>query len=68
MENLRRCPFCGGKAELEVSRHGSKEYDYAVVSCKKCKASVRYDIDVEYSAKDMAIENWNRRYVDEISD
>jgi Lar family restriction alleviation protein len=61
MDKLKPCPHCGGKAKLSVCRHGSKAFDYCEVICGKCNASVRYDIDVEYSAKDKSIETWNRR-------
>lgn len=60
MDKLKPCPYCGGNAKLSVCRFGSKAYDYCVVICEKCNASVICDIDVEYSAKDKAIEAWNR--------
>lgn len=61
MDNLKPCPFCGGKAKLEVSRHGGKQHDFAKVYCTKCNAKIIYEIDVEYSAKDKAVTDWNAR-------
>ena len=58
---LLPCPFCGGKAKLEVLRHGGKQHDFAKVCCTKCNAKIVSEIDVEYSAKDKAVTDWNAR-------
>ena len=62
---LKPCPFCGGQAELVT---GYQEhilfYDtkYVYVRCKNCKAETdSVNLSAYYSAKDKAIENWNRR-------
>lgn len=59
MENLRRCPFCGGKADIitrwdvYVGRFSTK------VFCKKCRANSGV-----WFQKPKAIESWNRRVSD----
>ncbi|MEG0178047.1 MAG: Lar family restriction alleviation protein [Oscillospiraceae bacterium] len=58
---LKPCPFCGYPAEVHVERHGGKQYDYAYVECSNCNAKIQYEIDVEYSAFDRAVEEWNAR-------
>ena len=54
MEELRCCPFCGGKA---IVRSYSVDNDkYSIVTCVEC--------DVEtpmYEFRSDAIEAWNRR-------
>ena len=55
MEELKRCPFCGGKAELSV-KHGFKgEVIAAFVYCTKCGVST-----LSYASQSTAIESWNR--------
>lgn len=61
MDKLKPCPFCGEKAELVVCRHGGRQHDYAYVKCNKCTARIEYLIDVEYSAADRCVQEWNRR-------
>lgn len=51
MTELRRCPFCGGEAEVWVSN----VTDRAVIYCKVCDAQIMKPNEQE------AIEAWNRR-------
>ncbi|WP_276694231.1 CPXCG motif-containing cysteine-rich protein [Ruminococcus champanellensis] len=37
--DLKNCPFCGGKAEMEVYTKYNGDNDY-VVNCTKCGATV----------------------------
>lgn len=49
-EELKPCPFCGGKADIcETSS------TWSFVSCYECSAEIRGDTKAE------AIEAWNRR-------
>lgn len=55
-ETLRECPFCGGEATLDQNA------DKTWVRCRSCRAeSNYYKVDLNYCAKDQAIEAWNRR-------
>lgn len=57
MAKLKKCPFCGGVAEL---RHGGLAF-MASVACRNCGAEVR-SIDENPSLVELqAIEKWNRR-------
>ena len=52
MTELRKCPFCGGEAEMFVS----DVTDRAVVYCKGCDAQIQMKPNEEE-----AIEAWNNR-------
>ena len=52
MNELRKCPFCGGEAELFEVFPGRF---YAVV-CPHCVVETTY-----YETSEKAIEAWNRR-------
>lgn len=60
-KELKPCPFCGSKAKLDVCRHSGKQYDFAVIRCEKCSATIKYGIDVEYCAVDRCVDEWNSR-------
>ena len=66
-EELKPCPFCGGKpfsfAE-EQTTVLSEPYTRAVVRCTNCEARIQYVIDgyVKPSvAQEKAMKAWNRR-------
>ena len=50
-ENLKRCPFCGGKAEL----FGTETNGIFYVKCLEC------DVDSNFDTPEEAIAAWNRR-------
>ena len=52
MTELRKCPFCGGKAEVWVS----DVTDRAIVYCTVCDAQIRIRPNEQE-----AIEAWNKR-------
>lgn len=53
---LKPCPFCGGEAQFGI------ESGYVKVSCKECGISTkRLSASVEYCAKQLIAETWNRR-------
>lgn len=49
MEDLKKCPFCGGKAEIVG-------YKIFWVICKECTAETK-----SFDTREEAIEAWNRR-------
>lgn len=53
VEEIKPCPFCGGKAEIDYTCRGN----YPGVYCNNCSA---YIFDYSYS-EEKAIEKWNRR-------
>lgn len=57
MTELRKCPFCGGKAEVWVSN----VTDRTVVYCKECDAQIMKPNEQE------AIEHWNKRVGESIN-
>ena len=57
MAELKRCPFCGGKADL-VLKGGSY-----MVKCRSCPAAVI--TQYVHQTEEEAIEAWNRRAEDE---
>lgn len=49
MEELKRCPFCGGEAKIEG-------YKIFWATCKECTTETKV-----FDTKEEAIEAWNRR-------
>ncbi|MBO5921926.1 MAG: Lar family restriction alleviation protein [Bacteroidaceae bacterium] len=55
---LLKCPFCGGEAELHVTKHIPNGYDYT----PRCKIpSCCGRITKKFNVKETAILFWNRR-------
>ena len=58
-EELKSCPFCGGKATLVETANS-----WCNVLCDKCGAMTRCFINSsEYASKTKAVEALNRRYM-----
>ena len=57
MAELKKCPFCGGEAEV-VKAHGAAMFPYTVV-CKENECSASVGIFKE--TREKAIEAWNNR-------
>lgn len=60
MEQLKPCPFCGGKAEVVPHKFFSEalkawKVDCYVVECKNCHTAQYWGTEKQ------AIEAWNRR-------
>ena len=51
IDELKSCPFCGGKAEIRETMH----YGFFVM-CKRCLTS-----SDNYKDEDFAIQHWNSR-------
>ena len=59
MDELKPCPFCGGKAHLEHDYTGD---GFSYVCCEKCGLhSVSFVRSFEQASDLRAIEYWNRR-------
>lgn len=60
---LKRCPFCGGEAELAFGGNGSHEAKgLSFVKCKDCGAiGQKFEVSHRYASDQKAIEAWNRR-------
>lgn len=56
MEDLKACPFCGGKAE-RIDIEDGDNAGGSCVACSRCNASG----NVEFEFKENFISNWNRR-------
>lgn len=62
MNELKPCPFCGGKADLVTELNGF----YAFVRCSNCYAMVQPQalVGVKRTREELekaAVEDWNRR-------
>lgn len=55
-QNLRECPFCGGKGAIEHIVSTEHSPDHYHVICVDCGASTDYQSTEQY-----AISEWNRR-------
>ena len=58
MAELKPCPFCGGEAEMKVSKHIPTGYDYTP-RCKDKTCCGR--LSKKWVLKSFAIYEWNRR-------
>lgn len=43
-EELKPCPFCGGKAELYQNEWADTGYEEHIIQCKKCPVEIFSDI------------------------
>ena len=63
MEELKPCPFCGGKAKFfqrkEADETGYKDWK-RVVFCVKQGCPAHF-INLSFSQKDILVKAWNRR-------
>lgn len=63
IEELKACPFCGGKIKLD-------EDDFYMFCCDRCGAGITFAKELEDGtatdcSKEESIEKWNRRVNDE---
>jgi hypothetical protein len=58
--NLKKCPCCGGKAEMNASKT-SKGWNFAWVTCEECDMET-----AGYPTTDEAAAAWNRRTAEEV--
>ena len=62
---LKRCPFCGGKAEKLAAEEPSSVGGYVlcgyVVQCKDCESSTRVWFPAKDSVDEILAQAWNRR-------
>lgn len=60
MQELKPCPFCGGKVRRVIGFMGLNFF-----KCRQCGAVISFDNDCYNTHKDEAIEAYNRRVNDE---
>lgn len=58
---LKPCPFCGSRAELRITKHIPKDYDYTP-RCTNPSCCGR--LSKKFSVKETAIYAWNKRLND----
>ena len=56
-EQLKPCPFCGSKAEIEHKRNLLTW----IVQCSNQSCPASYMIGADYETEEQAIDAWNRR-------
>lgn len=56
MNELKPCPFCGGKVKMKKGL-----CELLFFECAKCKAVIAFDDDTCNLHTEKAIECWNRR-------
>lgn len=78
MEELKRCPFCGGEAVFFVNTTSScnllRGYEFSI-RCSECKTTIPNrsyqiefkmnnsgEIEIVHDGRKDAIEAWNKRY------
>lgn len=61
MEELKRCPFCGGVAKVTIDKQRTRD-SYFAVYCEDCKNGTQWHLN-PYEA----FKKWNRRVKDETS-
>ena len=65
MNELKPCPFCGGKALLS---HDHAGIGASYIRCEKCGLeSIRFIRSFEIARDDRAVEYWNRRVNDDLA-
>ena len=56
-ENIKPCPFCGGKAEIEYEENDfAVKDDWVKVQCTECGGNSGW-----YLSEEQAINAWNKR-------
>lgn len=75
-EELKPCPFCGGKAKFKIATSSSTSMQKGFrfnIACSKCRASFPKTYEVEHTLaengdmiaitdeREMAVKAWNRR-------
>lgn len=58
MDELKPCPYCGGDAEMFVTKHIPSGYDYTP-RCKKTGCCGR--LTKKFGLKELAVYAWNMR-------
>lgn len=58
MRELKPCPFCGKPAEMQITDHTPKGYDYTPRCTNK---SCCGRLTKKYSTRETAVVMWNRR-------
>jgi len=60
MKKLKRCPFCGGKAQYcfaSLPQYEGGQY----IECTQCGATTNLTYPIKDSVEDIVCEKWNTR-------
>ena len=60
MTELKKCPFCGGEAEIRITEWDNSSKTHYSVMCQKCESETTL-----YKTEAEAIAAWNKRAKDE---
>ena len=60
-DELKPCPFCGGKAEIRIADINSSGNELYLLKCCNIKCSVIPKVPFHSYDKDKLIDAWNRR-------
>lgn len=55
---LKPCPFCGGKSEMQITKHCPSGFDYTP-RCLNTSCCGR--LQKKYTVRETAVYMWNRR-------
>lgn len=66
IEELKSCPFCGGRASFSVRNNPYGSVDYAKCECNDCHAVIGVGrLEIVELIKELCIAKWNRRVNDD---
>lgn len=61
MEELKKCPFCGGEAKMKVNESTLN----TLITCQSCNVTMKNNLKghkrIKKLLEELAIEAWNRR-------
>lgn len=68
MNEIKKCPFCGGDAEIETQYSVNNDMYYSAVTCTKCHArsrTAKTTMQPEIDQLHRIIKRWNSRVAEQ---